>query len=845
MEQQPQAPLQPVIWLGRNTALLDAARRMVDIHHVYTPKTLLQALQHRLAGCVVLDLARDDFDLAPLLRQIRHTWPDVHIVGLVENATAPPDFSEVDQFLPYDTPDSVLQDVLHHLAAPPAPDDDQKQFRDYHQLQARTRHLEGLLQATFTISGAVAEGDILGDLREVARVAVDADDMAILIASPDYSDLSDALNLGVDEQYLAVCRDHLLALPPEGRELYLGDEVLLRERLPDMLRSAPRVREAEAAGAWSYMRLPLISEQQLIGVVALFSQTPGQFNGAHLQLGRLFAAQVSAAVRNMRLYWRLNRAEQHQRSISRVAYLIAEDLALDAVLARIVEEAVRLVQGELGMVLLVQPDQSLLVSAEYGSGSQDLVGYQVASGVGQAGQVALSGQPSVITDYPNWEGANDDLRDTVTPDAVLFAVPLVYRGRVLGVLQVIASDRESQSTREKLQILRVLAPQAATAIAKAQLHEIVRQDRQQLQAILDHTAAAVALCDQEGHVLMMNSESERLLEVLDISLDDVRVHPLPDLLQEWLDDVPPLAQTGNVIEVNLGAVGEYLLHIAPITKADGTIDRYVGVAQDVSDLRRLDRMKSDMIHILSHDLRNPLGLARGSIELLDEPDMSDQQRADLKAMIISSLDRMDQLIQDVVDLEMAGALGQETALPYKLPPLVQKVIRRNQDKAASQDIALRYHEQHLPPRRLRGHAVLVGQAIDNLVSNAIKYTPAGGHVDVTLSMEGEYVLVRVADDGYGIPGESIPYLFQQFYRVNDKRTRHIQGTGLGLSLVKTIAEAHGGHVTVHSEVDSGSVFKLYLPLNPRFEQAQSSTPIMRLDLSGLAKSLHSDLSSAD
>ena len=99
--------------------------------------------------------------------------------------------------------------------------------------------------------------------------------------------------------------------------------MLLRERQPDVQHNEPRVREAEAAGALSYMRLPLTIDQQLIGFVALFSNQPNQFNGAHLQLGR-FASQVSTAVRNMRLYLRLNRAEQRQQAVGKVARLIAE-----------------------------------------------------------------------------------------------------------------------------------------------------------------------------------------------------------------------------------------------------------------------------------------------------------------------------------------------------------------------------------------------------------------------------------------------------------------------------------------------------------------------------------------
>ncbi|NDJ75485.1 MAG: GAF domain-containing protein, partial [Chloroflexi bacterium] len=736
-----------VIWLGESSPLLQAAWSRVDVHHVRTEKVLLRALHVRLASCVVVDTRLPDLDLPDLLASIRRTWPAVGIVALFDTVPDGKPHSEIDRYLGVNTP---VEDLVGHLrqlvlhvgeqrADGTAAADTAAAESRYAALQTRMRHLEGLVQATFALSGAVTTAEIVGDLREVARVAVDADDMAVLLTDDGFTDLVDLLNLGVPDAYLQVCREHLLALPPNERELYLGDEVLLRERLPDMLPSAQRIREAEAAGAWSYMRLPLTVDRKLVGVVSLFSESPGRFDGAHLQLARLFATQVATAVRNVRLYVRLNQAEQRQRTVSQVARLIAENLALDVVLNRIVEEAVRLIDGKAGLVMLLQPDRSLHVSAVHGEQElQNRIGYRLEPGIGQAGRVAQSGETSVVTNYPAWEGANEDFRHSMSPDTVLFGVPLTYRGEVLGVLQVTSTHNQPQRITADQEVLNILAPQAATAIAKAQLHETVRQDWQQLQAILDHTAAAVAMCDAEGRVLMINSEAQRILARLGIALQTYAGQPLGEVLVELLpDQALKLSELGDIIEIGLGEVGEFLLKIARINKPDGTVERYVGVAQDVTELRRLDRMKSDMIHILSHDLRNPLGLARGSIDLLDEPDVPPDQREQLKNMIISSLDRMEQLIRDVVDLEMAGTLGKDTAVPYRLPTLVQKVVQRYRAKADSQKLTLTYTEDRLPDRRLRGHAVMIGQAIDNLVSNALKYTPEGGRVDVSLTTEGE------------------------------------------------------------------------------------------------------------
>jgi PAS domain S-box-containing protein len=816
------------IWWGGHSPLPEATFSQLNIYTVCNAQAVIHALQQGMASCVVIEADPQDPGRESLIETIRARWPGVGIVVLAAEEAARPPEGAADHYLSRKTDMDQLQVIIREMAARHGGQN------DYASLQERARHLEGLLSGALTPSGTAEANVILGDLREAGRTVVDADDVAVLVADDRYGDLTDALNLGVPGRYLDVCREHFRSLPLPNRLDYLGDEVLLRERLPDLPPEAFRVREAEAVGASSYMRIPITIDQRLVGFVGLFAQVPNRFNGVHLQLGRLFAAQVATAIRNRDLYMRLNRAEQYQQAISEIARLLAEDLTLDAVLDHIVHEAVRLVSGQAGVLFLVEPDDRLLISAVHDLPSHRLGERVEPGGSGQAGVIIATGQPSIIGDYRNWSHASPSYRDSLPSDCDLLGVPLRYRNSVLGVLQVIRRKDTPDAVETALEGLMMLAPQAATAIAKARLHETVLRDRRQLQVMLDHTPAAVIMCDANGAIQIVNPEAERLLKLLGFTVSAVKGRRVRDLTLEVTPDTDiDVLEIPCAVEVVMGRVGEFMVHIAPITDSAGAISGYVGVAQDVMQMRRMDRMKSNLNRVLTHDLGNLLMLARNPLELIDDPELRPAQRDQLKHMLTGSIARMETLLKDVMDLDLLPSFDQHTVTPYHLEMLAKQAVERNQDTARRAGIKLSYAERAPLPGSLRGHEVLIMQAIDNLVINAIKYTPAGGEVTVTTGTEGDFAVAQVIDNGYGIPADKLEAIFEPFVRVRDPRTAHIQGTGVGLNLVKTFVEAHNGRVTAKSEIDKGSTFTIYLPLDPIQAIQSPARTMTRIDLSSL------------
>jgi PAS domain S-box-containing protein len=231
-------------------------------------------------------------------------------------------------------------------------------------------------------------------------------------------------------------------------------------------------------------------------------------------------------------------------------------------------------------------------------------------------------------------------------------------------------------------------------------------------------------------------------------------------------------------------------------------------------VRSLEQIKTDMIRIAAHDLRNPLTAANGLVSMLQDElrgTLSDAQRDHLD-MLSGSLRAMQKIISDILSLQRIEALQEQTQ--YSIVDLLDVVADTfDKNRRLAQHKHLEF-ELEVPAEALkvRGDAAQLREAIDNLIHNAIKYTPEGGYVTVRLVSEHTHVVFEVQDTGYGIPAALQGRLFQPFFRAKTAQTRQIEGTGLGLHLVKNIIDRHAGKMRFVSEQGKGSTFGFELPL---------------------------------
>jgi two-component system phosphate regulon sensor histidine kinase PhoR len=240
----------------------------------------------------------------------------------------------------------------------------------------------------------------------------------------------------------------------------------------------------------------------------------------------------------------------------------------------------------------------------------------------------------------------------------------------------------------------------------------------------------------------------------------------------------------------------------------------VTVLENVSAFKQLDQMKSDFINMVAHELRSPLVSMRQLNSVLTEglAGPMEEKQKDFVSRGTKKIDALLDLIKDLLDVAKieAGQFSQRK-VPTDMGRLLEETISLIQPRAKEQGVELVLTCQELAP--IHADPKSMEEIFNNLISNAVNYSPDGGRVTVSAKGLGEYIEVRVEDAGVGIAPEELPKIFDKFYRVKHPKTRKVVGTGLGLAIVKGAVEAHHGTIDVESVLNQGTTFRVLLPIH--------------------------------
>jgi two-component system phosphate regulon sensor histidine kinase PhoR len=340
----------------------------------------------------------------------------------------------------------------------------------------------------------------------------------------------------------------------------------------------------------------------------------------------------------------------------------------------------------------------------------------------------------------------------------------------------------------------------------------LRQERNDLNAILRATADGVLVLDSEQRAVLVNEAAYRILGLP----VDALGRRLTELVRnlELFEFVERLAAGQDVEPLQLTlawGLGRRALRITGSPLHDGVQRRMLLVMHDVTDLQHLERVRTDFVTNVTHEMRSPLASILGFAEtLVDDAEHVGSEVSDAAERILRNARRLDDIVRDLVQLSRLEHATAPSLEPTDVAGLIKEVVQAHADTAGEKEISLEVRCDGLPSR-LEVDRLLLRQALVNLVENAVKYTGERGHVRVEACAGEGTLQMSVVDTGPGIPAEHRDRVFERFYRVDTARSRSMGGTGLGLAIVKHAAAVHGGTVRLESEVGVGTRFELRFP----------------------------------
>lgn len=497
------------------------------------------------------------------------------------------------------------------------------------------------------------------------------------------------------------------------------------------------------------------------------------------------------------------------------------NLREDKVLETIAARAANLLDANAAAIYLVEEDGTLLLSAVHQLPDAHVGQHRVYPRQGFVGRAFAERKSLATTQYWRDMQSEDHEGFPIEPIGAAVAVPLTLGDQVLGVLLVVEGRDGHLFSDEYVSRLQLIAPQAAVTIRNNRLLEHERDlksrllaQQTQLQTVLSSTSNPVLAVDWRGRILFANEAALVVLDAKD-TINPLEMHNIAEFVKpDWLpSDLHLLRHDvrynhAHVYELHIAGT-DYLCHV---TRLHTAIRGWVVVLNDVTTLKEVDRLKSQTIRMTSHDLKNPLFALTTYLELIEEdtaPYFSDITRQNMTT-VWNQINRMSQLINSILNIERVQ-IGNHSVIALEIRDVLASSVQNMEAVARHKDLTLQL-EVGDDALFVMGDQQLLLQAVNNLVDNAIKFTPTGGMVTLRGYIEKDQVVIEVADTGIGISDEDQARVFERFFRVKQGRTKDDIGSGLGLSLVEAIIKQHHGHITLDSKLNAGTTFRIVLPL---------------------------------
>lgn len=590
--------------------------------------------------------------------------------------------------------------------------------------------------------------------------------------------------------------------------------VLIEDTSTDARWKSPGGEEAPARK--SAIAVPLMAREQLLGVLTIARPLPACFTPADLAWAQSIAEQASMAVLNARLLAEARQRNQHLLALVESAFAIGQSLEPRRVLQRILRQVRKALNVEAASLALMDEEKRRLVfRAAAGRGARRILGMSVPLGTGIAGWVAQHRQavivPRAAADSRFYDGI--DRRIGFKTKAIA-CVPVLVDERLLGVIEAI-NPQERDFGEDTLVLLKGIASLAGLAIHHAQLFDTLRAAEARYRTLFEQATDMVLLSDEQGRILEANRRARQRFRLPAHHIQNTVFRLLP-LRQDLLGENFAVLHTGKVVRYEAELSLPQATLPVEITAQQIVLEGRTciqWVLRDIQMHRDLDRLRDELTTMIYHDLRAPLSNLTTSLDVLTA--MLQTEDASVQSLLqiaMRSVERMRRLTDSLLDMSRLEAgkpvTNRQAIAPRVLAQEAQEAIlplAQNKQIRITSAVPASLPQVYVDDGMIR-------RVLINLLENAVKYTPEGGHVHLGAASEGNHVRFWVQDTGPGIPPQDQQRIFNKYFRLPSDTGQSVQGIGLGLAFCKLAVEGHGGRIGVVSQPGQGARFHFTVPV---------------------------------
>lgn len=551
---------------------------------------------------------------------------------------------------------------------------------------------------------------------------------------------------------------------------------------------------------------PLRFRQQMQGIVALSLLSPLSDEEIDILKGMLEAASALLHNANQHVQARTDseKALLEMQTFQQIDAELNDTIDLPYVFRMILDWALRFTRADSAVLGLYDEEADALeVLVQYGyDSSQVAVGQILKRDGGVSLRVAQRKRAEMLPDVT----MDKDYYPTAPQTRSLISVPILREDRVVAVM-TLESNKLNGFTEEHLAFARKLASRAGVSVHNARLFSETQHEKHKLSMILRHIADIVMVLDDDERIVLLNRSAIQVFGLneqksyIGESLNSL----IPDSpLLPWLSAMGTLTHPKDAsLRLNNNRVYNVIVTEHP------DIGRII-VLQDVTYFKEMDQLKSELVTTVTHDLKQPLSIMRGYLDLLLMTGSLDDRAKRYVNSLEHSFNMMRQLVDDLLDMARIESGIELTLYPLSLNEIIQSCLTHFTSTLEQRHLSLQVDLPTLP--LIEGDSARLMQVFHNLIGNATKYTLPEGHIRIWGEAKPDTVYVHIQDSGIGISAEDQTRIFERFFRVRNSHTAKIEGTGLGLAIVLSLVQAHGGSIYVQSERGKGSTFTVSLPV---------------------------------